>query len=149
MRTGCGLLLALVLSTSGCESEMATTPDPEQPEPPHVPTPYLAKLYVTGKVTDASGRAVENALVVVLVQPTTHRVECESAVLPTGGRTDANGVYLNVWGENGWLGRGCVRAAAWKDNLRGRADRSDVTLRSVADALPPDTLVVDIVLDDR
>ncbi len=149
MRTGYGLLVGLVLSTSGCESEMAATrPDPE-PEPPRVPTPYLAKLYVTGKVTDSSGRAVEDALVVVSVQPTTHRTECESAVLVTGGKTDANGVYLNVWGENGWLGRGCVRASASKDNLLGRADRSNVILRSVSDALPPDTLVVDVVLDDR
>ena len=149
MRTGCGLLLGLVLSTSGCDSEMATIPDPERPEPPFVPTPYLAKLYVTGTVTDASGRAVEGALVVVSVRPRTHRTECDSAILETGGKTDADGVYLNVWGENGWLGRGCVRAFASKDNLLGRASRSDVILRSVADAVPPDTLVLDIVMENR
>ena len=149
MRTGYGWLLGLVLSTSGCESEMTTTrPDPG-PEPPRVPTPYLAKLYVTGKVTDSSGQSVADALVVVSVRPTTHRRECELAVLSTGGKTDANGEYLNVWGENGWLGRGCVRAYASKGSLSGRANRSNVILRSAADAMAPDTVVLDIVLDDQ
>jgi hypothetical protein len=113
-----------------------------------VPSPYLAKLYVTGRVIDPSGRAVEGALVVAKVWPNTHRGECDRVGLSTGGKTDADGMYLNKWGENGWLGRGCVGVFASKGSLFGRRHLDDVVLRSVTDTLPPDTVVVDVVLDE-
>lgn len=149
MRAGYGCFLGLMLSMPGCGTEPVTVrPEPERPPVPPIPTPYLAKLYFTGRVTDSSGQAVEGALVVVEVRPKTHRTECDWVSLSTGGKTDADGMYLNKWGENGWLGRGCVGVFASKGSLFGRRSLVDVILRSVTDALPPDTVVVDVVLDE-
>ncbi len=133
---------------SGCGPELATTrPEPEPPDPP-VPAPYLARLYVTGTVTNRAGQPVEGALVVVDVSADSHRTECDFTALVTGGITDSKGVYFNRWGEDGRLGRGCVRVFATKGDLLGRGSLSDVVLRSIEDPLPPDTVVVNVVLNE-
>ncbi|WP_419936793.1 hypothetical protein [Candidatus Palauibacter sp.] len=103
---------------------------------------------MTGIVTNIAGQPVEDALVVVDVSADSHRVECDFTWLVTGGLTDSKGVYFNKWGEDGRLGRGCVRVFATKGDLLGRAFLSDVMLRSVEDPLPPDTVVVNVVLNE-